>query len=59
MGTQVKIFIQKVRNTPTGELYEAIDNSTGNSFFIEAFSMAGAKRILDEQLRQIGLKRKQ
>lgn len=55
---QVKIFIQKVRNTPTAALYEAIDNSNGDSMFIEAHSLVEAKRILDKKLEQFGLVRK-
>lgn len=58
MGTQVKIFIQKVRNTPTAALYEAIDNSNGDSMFIEAVSLKEAKEILDQKLQQFGLVRK-
>lgn len=59
MGTQVKIFIQKVKNTPTAALYEAIDNSSGQSMFIEAISLKEAKEILDSRLQQFGLVRKQ
>ena len=55
---QVKIFIQKVRNTPTAALYEAIDNSSGQSMFIEAMSLKEAKEILDKKLQQFGLVRK-
>jgi hypothetical protein len=57
--SMVKIFIQKVRNTPTAALYEAIDNSSGQSMFIEAVSLKEAKEKLDEELRKIGLQRKQ
>lgn len=56
---QVKIFIQKVRNTRTAALYEAIDNSSGQSMFIEAVSLKEAKEILDRKLEQFGLVRKQ
>jgi len=55
----VKIFIQKVRNTPTAALYEAIDNSSGQSIFIEAVSLKEAKEKLDQKLAEFGLKRKQ
>jgi hypothetical protein len=58
MGTQVKIFIQKVRNTSTAALYEAIDNSSGQSMFIEAVSLKEVKEILDQKLQQFGLVRK-
>jgi len=57
--SMVKIFIQKVRNTPTAALYEAIDNSSGQSMFIEAVSLKEAKEKLDRELRKIGLQRKQ
>lgn len=59
MGTQVKIYIQKVRNTPTAALYEAIDNCSGQSMFIEAVSLKEAKEKLDKQLKQFGLVRNQ
>jgi hypothetical protein len=56
--SMVKIYIQKVRNTPTAALYEAIDNSSGQSMFIEAVSLKEAKEKLDRELRKIGLQRK-
>jgi hypothetical protein len=57
--SMLKIYIQKVRNTPTAALYEAIDNSSGQSMFIEAVSLKEAKEKLDRELRKIGLQRKQ
>jgi len=59
MPTQVKIFIQKVRNTSTAALYEAIDNNSGQSIFIEAVSLKEAKEKLDKKFAELGLKRKQ
>jgi hypothetical protein len=57
--SMVKIYIQKVRNTPTAALYEAIDNNSGQSMFIEAVSLKEAKEILDKRFAEFGLKRKQ
>jgi hypothetical protein len=56
---QLKIFIQKVRNTPTAALYEAIDNTSGQSIFIEAISLKEAKEKLDKKFAEFGLKRNQ